>query len=101
MKILGKKNIRRRIRLSEEEKACSILSVAAYNPDNKMFITLDNEAGFAWLCEPICYEDENILERIKGFLNDEFPKNTIIQFCLFRSPDISLEMYALKALRRG
>ena len=100
MKILGKKKLNRKTRLAKNEKICSIVSVAAYNPDSRMFITLDNEAGFAWLCEPVCYEDENIIERIKGFLNDEFPKNTVIQFCLFRSPDISLEMHALKALRR-
>lgn len=101
MRIFGKKDLKRNLKITANEKASSIISVAAFNPDNKMFITLDNEAGFAWLCEPICYEDENILERIKGFLNDEFPKNSILQFCLFRSPDLSLEMYSLKALRRS
>ena len=71
MKILGKKKLNRKTRLAKNEKICSIVSVAAYNPDSRMFITLDNEAGFAWLCEPVCYEDENIIivrDHVNGLL---------------------------------
>ena len=86
--------------LDPADRASSIFSIAAYNPVNQMFITTDNKAGFCWMCEPVPYEDEKIIERLSGFLNDEYPNNSIIQFCLFRSPDVASDMYAMRDMRR-
>lgn len=95
MKILSSSND-----CNNDEYTSSIISVAAQDPNSKMFITLNKEAGFSWLCEPLCYENDQILERLNGLLNDDYPKHSILQFCLFRSPDVSEQMYSMRAIRR-
>ncbi|MEG3454466.1 TraC family protein [Escherichia coli] len=59
----------------------------------------DHSAGFGFMCEPLCGADEKVQERMNGFLNQEFPSKTTLQFVLFRSPDINQEMYRMMGLR--
>ncbi|HGX8566976.1 TPA: conjugal transfer protein TraC [Escherichia coli] len=61
----------------------------------------DHSAGFGFMCEPLCGADEKVQERMNGFLNQEFPSKTTLQFVLFRSPDINQEMYRMMGLRDG
>ncbi|WP_139379747.1 TraC family protein, partial [Zoogloea sp. LCSB751] len=61
----------------------------------------DQSAGFGFICEPLCGADEKVQERMNGFLNQEYPSKTTIQFLLFRSPDINQEMYQMQGLRDG
>lgn len=87
--------------MSEEERFSSVFQPLAYDPESGMFLCKGSCGGFVFECDPLCYEDERILERLKGFLNDDYPPGSMLQFCLYRSPDIDLEMLSMKALRRN
>ena len=101
MKLINFKSILTGLFVAPEERGSSLFPAAAINPDTSMILGTDATAGFVWRCSPLCYEDERIMERLGGFLNDEYPESTVLQFCLYRSPDITAEMYSYKALRRS
>ncbi len=101
MKILNFRKILSDLLIPDEERTYGLLPACAINPENSMLLGSDNSVGFAWSCIPICYEDDRIIERLNGFLNDDYPNGSIIQFCLYRSPDIFAQMYRYKQLRRG
>ena len=85
----------------EYVRASSIIPTLAYDEDSNVFLMDDNSIGVGFSCTPISYGDEKIQERVHGFLNQEFPKQTTLQFILFRSPDINNEMYSYLAIRDG
>ena len=99
MKILGFRNPFSGRLLGEEERAANLFPAAAADPDSLMILGTDQTAGFCWDCMPLCFEDDRVVERLNGFLNDDYPTGTVIQFCLYRSPDVSGEMYRYKKLR--
>lgn len=87
--------------VEEEVRASSMFSVVAYEPTEKFFLCDDQSIGFAFMCEPLASADEKLQERLNGLLNQEFPKNTIVQFFLFRSPDIQHQLNQIHAIRDG
>ena len=70
-------------------RASALIPVMSYAPSQHLFLLDDNTVGMGFLCLPLSGADDKMQERVNGFLNQDYPKNTIIQFCLFRSPDIS------------
>ena len=78
-----------------------LLPVVAYDEESKLFAMDDSSLGFGFFCQPLIYGDEKIQDRVNSFLNQELPTNTVIQICLFRSPDISQQMYEMQDLRNG
>jgi conjugal transfer ATP-binding protein TraC len=101
MKLYNLKSIFTDLLIPDEERASGILSAAAVNPETSMLLGTDNTAGFCFECRPLCFEDERIIERLNGFLNDDYPVNTVIQFSIYRSPDISAQMRHFRQLRSG
>ncbi|EHH4614758.1 TraC family protein [Escherichia coli] len=87
--------------IPEHLRAAGIIPVLAYDEDDHVFLMDDHSAGFGFMCEPLCGADEKVQERMNGFLNQEFPSKTTLQFVLFRSPDINQEMYRMMGLRDG
>ena len=75
--------------IPEHMRAAGVIPVLAYSEDEQVFLMDDLSAGFGFICEPMCGADEKVQERMNGFLNQEFPSKTTIQFLLFRSPDIN------------
>lgn len=82
-------------------RASGIIPVLAYDEDEHVFLMDDHSIGFGFICDPLYGADEKLQERMNGFLGQEFPARTTLQFILFRSPDISQEMYRMQALRDG
>nr|WP_183168055.1 type IV secretion system protein TraC [Azomonas macrocytogenes] len=80
-------------------RASGIIPVVAYSPEHEFFLMDDKSMGFGFLCEPLNAGDEKIQDRVNGFLNQEFPTGTNIQFLLFRSPDITQQMHNMLGLR--
>jgi conjugal transfer ATP-binding protein TraC len=101
MKLFNFKSIFTDLLIPEDERASGLLPAAAVNPETSMLLGTDGTAGMCFECRPVCYEDERILERLNGFLNDDYPVNTVIQFSVYRSPDISEQMRSYKRLRAG
>lgn len=87
--------------IQEHMRASGVIPVLAYSEDEQVFLMDDQSAGFGFICEPMCGADEKVQERMNGFLNQEFPSKTTLQFLLFRSPDINQEMYQMLGLRDG
>ncbi len=87
--------------IPEHLRAAGIIPVLAYDEDDHVFLMDDQSVGFGFMCEPLCGADEKVQERMNGFLNQEFPSKTSLQFVLFRSPDINQEMYRMMGLRDG
>ncbi len=101
MKLL---NIRRKLAstiLSNDERASAVIPVIACDDKNKLFLCDDNSMSFVFLCRPLSGADEKVHSRLNGFLNQEYPANTVMQFMLFRSPDIRDQMNSLVTLRGG
>lgn len=87
--------------IAEYRRAASLLPVVAYDEESKIFVMDDSSVGFGFFCQPLIYGDEKIQDRVNSFLNQELPTNTLIQICLFRSPDISQQMYEMQMLRNN
>lgn len=85
----------------ESIRAESIIPVIAADEQTNIFLQDDLSVGFGFFCEPLCGADEKIQERVNGFLNQDLPSKTIIQFVLFRSPDISREVNEILGMRDG
>ena len=87
--------------IPEHLRASGIVPVLAYSEDEYTFLMDDKSIGFGFCCHPLCSADEKTQERVNGFMNQEFPPKTIMQFILFRSPDLNHEMYQMMGLRDG
>lgn len=85
--------------INEQQRASAIIPVIAYSEDDHLFLMDDKSLGFSFACTPLNGADEKAQERMNGFLNQEFPHDTILQFNLFRSPDINQMMYQMLGLR--
>src|SRR5690606_13597151 len=63
------------------------------------FINDEKTMGFWFLCQPLYGADGQVEERMKSFLNTDFPAGTILSILWFRSPDIVRQMAEMKMLR--
>ena len=77
--------------IPDDQKASTLFPALAYSPDDELFYMQDFSLGFAFQCEPLPGGDSKIQDRVASFLNDTYPEGTMIQFCLFRSPDITAQ----------
>ncbi|WP_193085843.1 MULTISPECIES: type IV secretion system protein TraC [Halomonas] len=75
--------------IPDDQQAASLFPVLAYSPDDELFYMQDFSIGFAFHCEPLPGGDEKVQERISSFLNSHYPEGTMVQFMLYRSPDIT------------
>ena len=99
MEMISLKQKRKNRYIHEEMRASSIFSLLAYDDENEIFINDDQTAGFAFLCEPVKGADEQMEERLKSFINTDFPNETIMQVLWFRSPDIMKTMADMELMR--
>src|SRR5690554_1202573 len=85
--------------IDQDIRASSIFPVLAYDDDTDSFINDDKTMGFSFLCQPLYGADGQVEERMKSFLNTDFPAGTILSILWFRSPDIVRQMTEMKMLR--
>src|SRR5690606_21104782 len=95
-----KKKLQKTI-LPEDVRTAGIIPVLAYSEDDYAFLMDDKTVGFGFLCQPLNSATEKIQERTVGMLNQEFPAKATMQFILFRSPDITQDLYRMIELRDG
>lgn len=93
----GKKD--EQLKIANEERTSALLRPLAYDPENKIFVLDGSAIAFAYQCLPLNGTSEGLQERIKELLQRAFPHGTIMQFCLFRSPDIEQELMEYKSIR--
>lgn len=85
--------------LTDEVRASQFTPVQAYSPEDKLYLCDDNTLGFAFECMPLSGGDEHTKERLEQLLTQDFPPKTIMQFFMYRSPDIERELNQLISLR--
>ncbi|WP_257968573.1 TraC family protein [Vibrio parahaemolyticus] len=85
--------------ISENVRASRIIPVVAYSADEYAFMMDDQSIGFGFECQPLYGVNERVQGAIEHFLNQALPTNTMMQFVLFRSPDINQQIYHQMALQ--
>lgn len=91
----------REVKGESDERLASLLRPLAFDPESHLFLLDGRAAAFGYLCTPLNGTSEALQERIKGLLQINFPADTVIQMCLFRSPDIESKLDAYRRLRYG
>lgn len=85
--------------LSEDESVSGLIRPLAFDEESGIFVLSEGAVAFAFDCLPLNGTGDGLQERIKELLHMEFPHDTIMQFCLFRSPDIELDLMDYQNLR--
>lgn len=83
-----------------QERAAQLLRVMAYDPDDHLFLC-DDGLGFGFICRPLAGGDDGVMNRLIVTLNTNWPVDTIVQFGLFASQDISSTLARSRYLRRN
>jgi conjugal transfer ATP-binding protein TraC len=86
--------------VDEDVRACQFCPVQAYDEQSKLFLCDDSTLGFAFECVPLAGGDQQTKERIEQLVAGDYPPGTIMQFFLYRSPDIEPQLNALARIRQ-
>lgn len=85
--------------ISDDVRASALVPVLSYSEDDHIFLMDDKSIGIGFECIPLYGADEKMQERANSFINQDFPAQTMIQFTLFRSPDVVAQMNHMLAMR--
>ena len=88
-------------RYNNEERISSLLTVVAYDEDSSLFFLDDQSLAFAFVCRPLVGGTHSDSDRINNLLNNDWPKGTLLQFCLWTSPNLTDHTHAFRARRVG
>jgi conjugal transfer ATP-binding protein TraC len=69
-------------------RASALFAVLAFAAEEGVFLLDDQSLGFGYLCEPLAAGDQGQAERLSVLLNQDWPKDTLLQVMLWASPDI-------------
>lgn len=83
------------------ERFSSRFPTLAYDPEDQIFLLDDYNIGFGFVCQPLDGFDEKASDRINVLLNGDWPDDTLMQFTLVGSQDISRELSSLREYRQG
>lgn len=86
--------------VDEDVRACQFCPVQAYDEQSKLFLCDDSTLGFAFECVPLAGGDQHTKERIEQLVAGDYPPGTLMQFFLYRSPDIEPQLNALARIRQ-
>ena len=85
--------------IEEDQRAASLIPVYSYDKSSDIFLGDDKSLNTAFICNPLNGFDSQVQKRIDGFLTSEYPKGFVIQFCLYKSPDIARQIDQLLDIR--
>jgi conjugal transfer ATP-binding protein TraC len=85
--------------IEEDQRAASLIPIYSYDKSSDIFLGDDKSLNTAFVCSPLNGFDSQVQKRIDGFLNSEYPKGFVIQFCLYKSPDIARQIDQLLDIR--
>jgi len=73
----------------------------AYNEDDHLFVISPDRLGFGVIGDPLSGFDRQVMEGLNALLNLHWPNGTLIQFTLYKSPDIEDTLYDYQQMRQG
>ena len=82
-----------------ENEASRLFRPLAYDPSSEVFVCDDSTMAFSFICTPVCGWDTQMLTTIKLMLNDKYPVDSSLQFCLWANPDIRAQLLHADKLR--
>jgi len=82
-------------------RASDLFPVLAYAAAEGLFLLDDSSLAFGFLCEPLPAGDQGEADRLSVLLNQDWPKDTLLQVMLWASPDIEEPLARMHAMRIG
>lgn len=73
--------------------------VHAFDEEQELFMIAPDRIGFGVICSPIAGMDVAMAESLNALLNIGFPRDTIMQFSMYASPDIEDVMHSFRVMR--
>jgi conjugal transfer ATP-binding protein TraC len=80
-------------------RANTLFPVLAYAAAEGLFLLDDASLAFGFLCEPLAAGDQGQAERLSVLLNQDWPKDALLQVMLWASPDIEEPLARMRGLR--
>lgn len=99
MDVIGLKRVTDEGVISEELRAEQLFPVKAVDETRGIYLCDDNTLGFVFECQPLPGGDAKTNEKLEQFLTQNYPDDTMMQFFLFRSPDIERQLNYMRAMR--
>lgn len=76
-----------------------LIPVLAYDDEYGLFILDENYLAFGFVCYPLQYADETVSQKLQVLVDQDFPSDSFMQFCLWSSPDIKRTLQRMNGLR--
>lgn len=73
------------------EHISRLFPVLAFDREQQLFYLENPSLGFGFCSWPLSGGDHKVFDRINGLMNLDWPVGTILQFCLWTSPDMVTE----------
>ncbi|MEW6657364.1 MAG: type IV secretion system protein TraC [Thermodesulfobacteriota bacterium] len=75
----------------KREKFSDLLPVQTYDPETEIYYLSPPSLGFGFFCWPLSGGDQKVFDRLNGLMNLQWPAGSMLQFCLYTSPDLVTE----------
>lgn len=75
--------------LFKENRLSDWLPYHAYDEENQLYTNADGTYGFILECAPIMFAGEQLLSGLTSVLQQEWPKDSLIQFILYADPNMT------------
>jgi conjugal transfer ATP-binding protein TraC len=80
-------------------RASALFPALAYAAAEGLFLLDEASLAFGFLCEPLPAGDQGEADRLSVLLNQDWPKDTLLQVMLWASPDIEEPLARMRGLR--
>ena len=80
-------------------RASALFPVLAYAAAEGLFLLDEASLAFGFLCEPLPAGDQGEADRLSVLLNQDWPRDTLLQVMLWASPDIEEPLARMRGLR--
>jgi conjugal transfer ATP-binding protein TraC len=80
-------------------RASALFPLLAYAPEAGLFLLDEASLAFGFVCEPLAAGDQGEADRLSVLLNQDWPKDTLLQVLLWASPDLEEPLARMRGLR--
>lgn len=75
------------------------LPYRAYDATTRTYYNCDNTQGWIWECRPVAFMTEKSFRSLTSMLRQDYPDQTIFQFCLYPDDDLAPVLNAYRRLK--
>lgn len=85
--------------MMKKNSVSDLFSPLSYNEENNLYFLEDGSLGYAIEIDPQFGGTTASSDNIKTLLNKKYPENTLLQFVLWKSPDISRQIGDIRRIK--